>query len=469
MTPNQGFRRKLSRRGLLKGVGTAVVLPVVAGTSPVLATGNRRSSHVPEDIARAVRQAWSEFKARAEPSDVSAAWRVFTTAHHSLAELIRSAHPIRNGEGVVTHFCAPGELQFGDAALVLHVLTGAELELGPVEEGFTVVTGIGTIIGFGKYMTLDPGWLSMIVTWLKYYDKRHDQPNTVTRIKIAEDVSLALAGDWGTGFYRNASNPAPSESVASILEQIMPDYSFHLGDVYYTGLPEDNLTQFPPTEGKHFLDIWPRARLSTFALNSNHDMYPGAHGYFAEVLANSKFAEQRDSNLVWLENSNWVILCLDSAFSAAWVGLYGEGHLDQLQLELLSEAAATGKRILLLSHHNGLDEVGTHKRHIWNQVVKALGGADAWWYWGHAHLGSVYTVTDNIHPRCSGHGGIACGRAEDVIASSAVVWCEETPAEDPDISVRVRNGLTLITLNGKTITEVFLDEVGTPNWDQTTR
>ena len=462
-------RNDITRRTVLKGVGSVLAAPILAGAAPVRSAASGHISHVPEELARAVRAAWAEFEKRADPADVAAAWRVFATAHQSLRELVHSARPVRAASGEITHFYSPGDLRYGDVALMLHVLTGVELELGPVEEGFTIVTGIGTIIGFGKYMTLDPGWLTMVITWLKYYGDVYERPKMVTRIPIADDVSLGLVGDWGTGFYRNAPNVAPAENVAGLLAQLMPDYSFHLGDVYYTGLPEDNLTQFPPTEGKHFLDIWPRARLSTFALNSNHDMYPGAYGFFGEALASPKFEAQQQSSIIWLENTHWIILGLDSAYSASWVGLYGEGHLEQFQLDLITQAASTGKRILLMCHHNGLEEVGTTKRHLWNQIVKALDGAEAWWYWGHAHLGTVYTKTDGIYPRCSGHGGIACGRAEDVLNSSAVEWCEEKNAGDPDIAVRVMNGLTHITLNGRTITEVFFDEKGTPGWDLTTR
>jgi len=54
-------------------------------------------------------------------------------------------------------------------------------------------------------------------------------------ITIPNDVQIGLAGDWGTGNWRTAANPAPSTDVGNHMAILQPHLTIHLGDVYYAG------------------------------------------------------------------------------------------------------------------------------------------------------------------------------------------------------------------------------------------
>ena len=56
---------------------------------------------------------------------------------------------------------------------------------------------------------------------------------------------------------------------------------------------------------------------------------------------------------------------------------------------------ATNKKVILLTHHNGLAEVASTTG-LWDQVMSAFpeGQGPACWYWGHVHAGVVYRTQD---------------------------------------------------------------------------
>src|ERR1035441_3402217 len=70
----------------------------------------------------------------------------------------------------------------------------------------------GQIWGTGKYEQLDPGWTESIAVWLEHLvvGKYAFNGTTAPTIPIPDDIQIAMAGDWGTGDWRTASNPAPS-------------------------------------------------------------------------------------------------------------------------------------------------------------------------------------------------------------------------------------------------------------------
>lgn len=474
MPHHKAKKNVLTRRSVLKGLGSSVALPMLAATRPSQAhpqaSGHRTGLAIPGDLVTALRQAYAEFNARATAKERQVVWQVMQSSHDRLNACLRAAraeiHPV-TGQKV---YRTPYSPIHPEMALMFSALTGARIDLGPAAGRDQVVSPDGVIMGPGKYQTLDPGWVTAATTWLQYFHDKVSWPTTaIPRITIPNNTRIALVGDWGTGFWRDASNPAPAEKVAQAMRAQNPDYSIHLGDVYYSGLPVDNLTHFKPSEGPNFTSVWPGARLGNFALNSNHDMYPGGVGYFDEALTDELFALQKGSSCFWLENDHWVIIGLDSAYFSSSLTLYGDGELDTvLQIPILEEAAQTGKRVMLLSHHNGLDQDGGGKLNIWFQVQAAVAGTPTWWYWGHVHAGAVYTTQQNIRPRCSGHGGIPWGESSSLANSSQVVWYESDSAQDPDISVRVVCGFTMITLNGASITETFIDENNKAKWSLVT-
>src|SRR5207245_6113755 len=75
--------------------------------------------------------------------------------------------------------------------------------------------------------------------------------------------------------------------------------------------------------------IWPQNTIS-FALNSNHEMYAGGEGYFRALLADNRFAAQGGLSYFALENNQWLIIGLDTAYFARWSSrLYEKGALAE--------------------------------------------------------------------------------------------------------------------------------------------
>ncbi len=333
------------------------------------------------------------------------------------------------------------------------------------------VDGGGEIWGTGKYEQLDPGWLEAGAEWLEHFivPKHAFNPNPVV-LAIDDDVQIGLAGDWGTGDWRTQANPAPSTDVRCHMAFLKPDLTIHLGDVYYAGTGN---------EEQHILtNLWPKAPKGSLALNSNHEMYSGAGAYF-QAISNPPFETQKGCSFFALENANWVIVGLDSAYYSDELSLYRDGALfsnnsdpnNSVQLNFLKAQVAKGKKIIVLTHHNGLSQDGTSKTTLWSQVMSAFpaNAGPAYWYWGHVHAGVAYQPVGNgaakVLARCCGHGGLPCGQASEMVDKQAtVLWYENRLAHDPDIQERVLDGFAMLDLQGPQLQEVFYDENGGVAW-----
>jgi hypothetical protein len=328
----------------------------------------------------------------------------------------------------------------------------------------TIVDPNGEIWGPGKFQRLDRGWLEAGVIWLEYLvsGKKHDFPsNSPPVMKVEKPLSVALAGDWGTGDWGTNSNPAASTRVRKSIAKLHPDLTIHLGDVYYAGT-ETN-------EEKFLVELWPGGSIGSFALNSNHEMYPGAFPYFREALGGSRFAEQKQHSFFAIETEKWIIVGLDSAYESSIWNLYRDGVIESsAQINFLRTQVAKNKKIIVLTHHNPLSLDGVQQNKLWKQVTDSFppGSSPAYWYWGHLHAGIVYKshVPTDIRCRCVGHGALPWGCASSLKTSPRVEWFEKGSAGDPDDLDRVLNGFALLTIEGSRLTEAFYDENGRKSW-----
>jgi hypothetical protein len=340
---------------------------------------------------------------------------------------------------------------------VVNSLTDIVITIGPG----------GEIWGTGKYQQLDPGWTESIAVWLEHLvvGKYAFNSTTAPTIPIPDDVQIAMAGDWGTGDWRTSANPAPSTDVGNHIAFLQPHLTVHLGDVYYAGTSDQE---------QHLLvNLWPRGSLGAVTMNSNHEMYSGAAPYFQVALEDFKFQIQQQCSFFAFENSAWVIVGLDSAYYANEEGLYEDGSLypsggPQVQLDFLKAQVAKGKKIIVLTHHNGLSEDGSTATSLWAQVMSAFpdGAGPAYWYWGHVHAATVFKPCGpaNVLSRCCGHGALPWGQATDLANSQQVEWYENRSAHDPDIPQRVLNGFAVLHLDGPKVQETFYDENGGIAW-----
>src|SRR5262249_29963830 len=144
----------------------------------------------------------------------------------------------------------------------------------------------GSLIGIGKYEQLDPGWVTTLIYYLALklgvrtvssLATFGTTPATVTA--QGAPVTVARRGDWGTGSWEDGVLQSPAVEVMSQVAKLSPDYTIHLGDVYYAGtagLLGSN------EEVANFVDLWAGGSKASFMLNSNHEMYSGAQGYFGK-------------------------------------------------------------------------------------------------------------------------------------------------------------------------------------------
>lgn len=327
---------------------------------------------------------------------------------------------------------------------------------------------------FYQYGDFDPGWLA---TFFHLLDSRpvpfptHTARNISPIVRIDNNATIAIAGDWGTG-------DSSSRSIAQRMADQKPDHTIHLGDIYYAGAENEVRNKF--------LALWPAgasASAPSFALNGNHEMYSGGVSYFQVALTDPRFKAQQGLSYFSLQNDHWTIIALDTAYYAR--RFYLDGYIDpdvQLQwMATLTQAARqAGRRVMLLTHHAGVDVEPAGKNvtvtvaELWNQVLQATGGPD-YWYWGHVHAGYAIAPVPlsggrTLLARCVGHCGVPWlpFGAENGLGGNGfeLAWGENLTANDVDEPARALNGFLMLRLRGDQLVEEFHDENGNLRWQR---
>jgi len=163
----------------------------------------------------------------------------------------------------------------------------------------------GDIIGFGKYQSLDPRW-ELVVGIVLFENLLHKHPfpsGMPPILPLADTATFVLVGDYGTGNF--GSDDSASTKISKFIPTLNPDYTIHLGDVYYAGTK--------PEETQNLLAFWTKGSKGAFTLNSNHEMYSGGGPYFNTTVGSPTFNSlQSPWSFFALENTDWIIVGLDS-------------------------------------------------------------------------------------------------------------------------------------------------------------
>jgi hypothetical protein len=301
---------------------------------------------------------------------------------------------------------------------------------------------------------------------------------------------IAIIGDWGTGDFKTGPAQQIMDEVRSLTPP--PDYIIHLGDVYYAGTdrrPE------PGEEQQNFLDLWGNSPPKTaFTLNSNHEMYGngscdfGSSGIYDIALGKTTpFAHQNKTTYFALDFGPWVILGLDSAFysdQANGLKFYMDGAIGKdspgpkdrriEQAEWIGKMDLSGKKIIVMTHHNPIDYTGgpARSKTLINQVKSALGRMPDYWYWGHVHLGAAYNKLAACKPtlgRCVGHSAIPFGIPTGLEGKKSNDYYSQTLNLNIPGDFRVLNGYMTIQLNANGGIEEAFYELGNnrvPVWTE---
>lgn len=329
-----------------------------------------------------------------------------------------------------------------------------KLPASPVGAWRGYVAPDGALWGVGRYEQLDLGWTEALIHWLENHDHRAPFVTQPAVIDIPDRVRIGIVGDWGTGFWSADAGP---RKVRDAMAADGADINIHLGDVYYAGTTSQ--------ESDNLVELWPGGKLLSLTLNSNHEMYDGARSYYQQALGSRVFGAQRGCSYFALRNASWLIIGLDSAYHATG-DLYMDGALDASQGAFLArlDAAAGGRRTMVMTHHLGAGLTGVAPTALWQQVVTALGKPPDVWYWGHAHNSAIYAPLDGCAIRCIGHGAVPYGGASMLAGLPSVQWYETQTAGDPVLPPRVLNGYLRATLDGAALREEAIGEDGSVRW-----
>ena len=221
-----------------------------------------------------------------------------------------------------------------------------------------------------------------------------------------EDTNLRVAifGDWGTGMY---GAPVIADSIEK--DPGVFDIVLHLGDVYYSGQPDEVKKQL--TEAFPY-----RPDAIHRSLNGNHEMYSGGEAYI-ETIRQPKFSQR--ASYFYVENQDWVLAGLDTA--------YEDHSLTDDQVSWLTGilAVAGDRKLILFSHHQPFSLLDQQGPKLIEKLRPVLASGRVFaWFWGHEHRCVLY----DRHPqwqflgRCVGHGGFPYYRDDLGPKTDSLSW-----------------------------------------------
>jgi hypothetical protein len=339
-------------------------------------------------------------------------------------------------------------------------------------------------------------WIPHVMRY--WFHKKHPFRDYTTPGKgngifpIADRATLSVAGDWGTG-------TDEAQSVADCVRKFAPDFTLHLGDVYFVGDATEIKENFLGESTSPYEPVkWPVGKLGSFALSGNHEMYARGFGFYESILPRmglmTELAETGDgwgsgqwASFFCLENQYWRIIGLDTGYNATGFD-WGKMPLFEkskwirksehfkpkcaLPDPLLSWLKNTvnpdgdNRGLVLLTHH------GCHSAFSdWYQApAKQLAGIihrPVIWFWGHEHKLAIYdryAVPDgiNTYGRCVGHGGMPVERGEDPdIPCELLAWDNRRYDNGEKIDVGF-NGHVNLSLDGPALNAQYVDLNCTP-------
>ncbi len=384
-------------------------------------------------------------------------------------DLLRGRAQLESGKVTMTP-PSPSEI-VPPQLLVAHAVLHGDSDA--LSDPFVQVLGDGQVrFADTTYDSTDPDWAYTYYAWDVTEGRQPSFPTAPAVIEVDDEITLALLGDWGGG-------NAASRAVAKAARALSPRYWVHLGDVYFAGTNYDGSFE-SDYQKENFLDVWPGALKFSFALNSNHDMYAHGVGYFETTLRSSVFAAQQQCSYFAIHNRHFRVIGLDTAyfcrdrsgsgFQSGTLGPTGKGTQADFLMNQAAAAAESGQYLVLLTHHGGLKVDGSAPTPLAHEVVgqiQAGGYSDnVTWYWGHEHVGAVYTdcTVDgiSISGRCCGHGCIPWGIAT-ALDNPQVTWLE-THVKKPGPDYFVANGFATLEFDGSNHTERFFRDDGTQSW-----
>jgi calcineurin-like phosphoesterase family protein len=304
-----------------------------------------------------------------------------------------------------------------------------------------------------------------------------------------ENLKLSLAGDWGTG-------TDEAQQVANQMVTHDPDFTIHLGDVYYVGdQPELEVNCLGIDGPRHKGVKWRHGKGGSFALSGNHEMYARDDAYFTQFLptlgvidpATGKTSGQ-GASFFCLQNKYWRIIGLDTGYNSAgfrslldYLGRFKflpflrkstwfkptcklrPELMQWLEKLIVPNPDGTSPATVLLSHHQYFSSFDDWYRIPGQQLRKFFADRKVIWFWGHEHRFSMYDcfgVENGIQAfgRCIGHGGMPVDRAKqpDILDCNCILYDDRPYPNNENINVGF-NGFCTMTFTGATLSVNYYD------------
>ncbi len=362
---------------------------------------------------------------------------------------------------------------FFEAGIVKEpVLSGAAEDEGPGSNLFLNSTSRSWLLGTAQkaYEGWDPRWLSRgaIATLIRAFRGKDDYPKgNPPAIKFADRARLIVVGDWGSGLsgarrISTAMGLAAEQGIGEGREV----HIIHLGDVYYTG--------FAREYDRKFIRRWPvgpfeKSGVRSWCLNGNHDMYSGGYGYFGHLLKNDLFRQQAGFSQFSLENTNWMLLGLDTSYQPAdKFGMRGDVSAEQAgwAWNTLRRGEQEGKNGILFSHHQPFSAYGSDGPELRHSLQgPLLQDLVHGWFWGHEHRCAFYKKRHGIrYPCLVGHGGVP-EFALGGLQPDSVIYEHQAIQEAGFSDTYLQFGFAVLDFDGKAISVQFISELEDPKPD----
>ena len=177
-----------------------------------------------------------------------------------------------------------------------------------------------------RFSNWDPGWIACETTYLEYWaetdghiiyrdwtkEGKGRQDYSVIPYRLPNDAKVAILGDWGTGM----------QDAKALLTEVMAEHHptaiLHLGDVYYSGTPEECTRHVAGICDQVFQT---HGRVPVFTIPGNHDYYDWGVGFYqlidSQLNPSSEPSWRQEASYFCLrtEDGRWQFLAMDTAQS----------------------------------------------------------------------------------------------------------------------------------------------------------
>jgi Calcineurin-like phosphoesterase len=329
--------------------------------------------------------------------------------------------------------------------------------------------------------TCDPRWVRTIDEYLKFFGPggtRRKIPYIRAAsvgdqtIKIGRAARIGLIGDWGTG-------AEPARRLLTQLKAQGVDLVIHLGDIYYSGTPEECQLNFTAI----FDDVFgkPNKRIPVYSLSGNHDMYCGGVGYYGMIkkLNAAPFKQPASFFCLRTEDASWQFLAMDtglhdySPFTVGDTVPWLETDEEEWHVKRIKEF---GGKTVLLSHHplfSAFSPIGrpdgNGKVTAFNPKLKdsfdrlrATGKPIPAWFWGHEHNLCIYgPYLDLARGRCLGHSAIPVFAEDDPYEAVPAIVDPPSLLEGTKVEKAgdvYAHGFAVLTLSGSSMKVQYFED-----------